>query len=411
MSLDPAIGEQLRCQERQDMQVIRNGAFTQRVTEPGGLSWRPWRPWRLGGTSIAGSRVRWLLLLLAGVCLAVEPQIIADPRLAITWIPDRTSQDAWQELFDPSPSWPERDVAALALNHASRLPTLWAARLLYRGEPWTRRPNDPISDRRWRAADRGIKLAILRDMRWRREAPFVPVLGSFLTTEDRDPGLVVSALVDLWLIVPAEGRGAAMRIADPRRADRLPSAGLPTARSFALALLLEDPETGASVRPALEWALLLADGGERLAALAHLPVGQVPDLVSGCLARLAGQVREGRIDDDGTAAAVLACGRLGEAVGEEAARILADLAAKAPRELACAAAGALARSVTWKNAIDPQPLALRLASETDPSVRYALFAVLLRLAPSRVTSIPGAGVWADLARHREALQDWAWRRF
>ena len=352
-----------------------------------------------------------LSLLALGALAALERQIVADPRLALEWIPDRTSQEAWRALFDPAPPWPERDVAALALTHPDRLPTLWAARLLYRGEPWTRRDNEPSSLRRWRAADRGIKLAILRDLRWRREAQYLPVLGAFLQLEDGDPALVVSALSSLWLCAPAEGRAAAMRIADPRRGDRLPAAGLPSARSFALSLLLEDAESGPAVRPALEWALLTADGSERLAALSHMPVGLVPELVSGCLARLVVQVREGAIDDDGTAAAVLACSRLGEAVGEGAARILAELAASAPREMACAAAGALARSVTWKNAIDPQPLAERLARETDPAVRHALFAVLLRLAPARIAAIPGAGVWADLARHREALQDWAWRRY
>lgn len=342
---------------------------------------------------------------------ALERQIVADPHLAMEWIPDRISQEAWRALFDPAPPWPERDVAALALIRPERLPTLWAARLLYRGEPWTRRDNEPTSLRRWRAADRSIKLAILRDLRWRREPAFLPVLGAFLQNEDGDAALVASALADLWLVAPAEGRAIALRIADPRRADRLPAAGLPAARSFALSLLLEDAEAGTMVESPLEWALLTADGGERIAALTRLPVGKVPELVSGCLARLAAQVREGRIDDDGTAAAVLACARLGEAVGEGAARILAELAASAPRELACAAAGALARSVTWRNAIDPQPLAARLARETDPAVRHALCAVLLRLAPARIPSIPGVGVWADLARHREALQDWAWRRF
>ena len=352
-----------------------------------------------------------LTLCALGLLSALERQIVADPRLALDWIPDRTSQEAWRALFDPAPPWPERDVAALALVHDERLPTLWAARLLFRGEPWTRRANEPTSDRRWRAADRSIKLAILRDLRWRREPRFLPVLTAYLQVEDGDSALVVSALSAVWLSSPAEGRAVALRIADPRRGDRLPAAGLPSARSFAFSLLLEDTEAGPAVRPALEWALLHADGGERLAALSRLPAGLLPELVSGCLARLAVQVREGRIDDDGTAAAVLACSRLGEAIGEDAARILAELAANAPRELACAAAGALARSVTWKNAIDPLPLAARLARETDPAVRHALFAVLLRLSPSRITPIPGAGVWATLAQHREALQDWGWRRY
>lgn len=351
------------------------------------------------------------LLATAALAGALERQIVGDPRLALEWIPDRTSQESWRSLFDPNPTWPERDVAALAVTHPQRLPTLWAARLLYRGEPWTRRDNEPSSLRRWKAADRGIKLAILRDLRWRREPPFVPVLAAFLSGEEADAALVVSALAALWAISPADARAAALRIADPRRGDRLPPAGLPAARTFALGLLLEDPGDDADPRSALEWALLHADGGERLAALGHLDKGMAPDLLADCLARALPRLREGRLDDDATAAAVLACARLGDSVSEQAARTLAELAATAPRELSCAAAAALAGSVTWKNAIDPAPIAQRLARESDPAVRHALFAVLLRVAPARIATVPGAGGWADLARHRQALQEWAWRRY
>jgi hypothetical protein len=353
-----------------------------------------------------------VLALIAQVAAAsADRQIVADPRLALEWIPDRTSQEAWRSLFDPAPAWPERDVAALAIGHPQRLVTLWAARLLYRGDPWTRRDNEPTSLRRWRAADRASKLAILRDLRWRREAAFIPVLGAFLASEDTDAGLVVSALGALWLTAPADGRALALRVADPRRGNRFPAAGLPAARIFALGLLLEDPGAADMRQPALEWALLNADGGERIAALSRMATGSAPDLVTGCLIRLATQLRDGRLDDDSTAAAVLACARLGDAMSEQAARALAEMAATAPRELTCAAAAALAGSVTWKNAIDPDPIALRLARESDPAVRHALFAVLLRISPARIAPIPGAGGWADLARHRQALQDWAWRRY
>lgn len=336
-------------------------------------------------------------------------QIVADPRLGLEWLPDRPAQEAWRGLFDPSPAWPERDVAGLALAHAGRLPTLWAARLLYQGEPWTRRPNESSSLRRWLSADRDIKLAILRDLRFRREPQFREVLEAFLTVEDGDPALVMSALADLWLLDRAAARTAARRIADPRAADRLRAAGLPAARSYALHLLLDDPAAAAEARLGLEWALLTAEGGETLAALGRLPRGAVPDLLAAGLARWAERLRQGSLDDDGTAAAVLACARLGEAVAEPAARDLATLAALAPRELACAAAATLARSVTWKNAIDAQPLIARLARENDPAVVNALAAVLLRLAPDRLAGESGA--WAALARHRLALQDWAWRSY
>jgi hypothetical protein len=354
------------------------------------------------------------LLLLAWAATAalgaLEQAVVNDPEAGLTWIPDRTSQESWRTLFEPAPVWPERDVAALAVAHPARLPTLWTARLLYRGEAWTRREGEPTSARRWRATDRAVKLAILSDIRIRREPALAPALAAFLAREDGDPGLAASALAAWWLLSPADGRAAALRIADPRRADRLPAAGLPAARMYALRLLLEDrPSEGR--RGAVEWALLGADGTERLAALSRLPPGTDTDLVAACLIRLAESVRAGRLDDDGTAAAVLACAALGEAVGEQTARTLAELAATAPRELACAAAAALARIVTWRNAIDPAPIAQRLARESDPAVRHALLAVLLRVSPARIATVPGAGGWADLARHRLALQDWEWQRY
>ena len=55
------LGEPPRRHVRQGRHVARDRAFTQRVTRPVGLRWRPWRSWRLGGTSIAGYRIieRW----------------------------------------------------------------------------------------------------------------------------------------------------------------------------------------------------------------------------------------------------------------------------------------------------------------------------------------------------------------
>lgn len=352
--------------------------------------------------------------LAAALAAQIDEQIVADPALARNWIPDKTSVERWNSLFDPTPQWAERDVAALALTHPRRLPTLWAARLLYRGEPWTRRDNEPSSPRRWRAVDRTVKLAILRDLRWRRDAVFVPVLSAFLQREDGDAALVASALSALWLVAPEEGRAHALRIADPRAepARLLPSCRLPAARMYALALLMDDPAATAQRRPALEFALLSRpDDGESLAALARLRPGEAPDLVAGSLAKLAQRLREGRLNDEAIAAAVLACSRLGDAVDEATARSLAEMAAGGPRELACAAAAALARSVTWRNAIDPAPIIARLGREDDAAVRHALFAVLLRVLPARVAEAPGAGGWAALARHRLALQDWAWNRY
>jgi hypothetical protein len=356
-------------------------------------------------------RICLLLVIGLGLCLAgeIERQIVVSPRLGIEWLPDRRSQEAWRALFDPAPTWPTRDVAVLVVNHPQRLPTLWAARLLYEGEPWTRRENEPSSLRRWRAADREIKLAILRDLRYRRDPAFRQVLEAVLMRDSGDAGLAISALTDLWLLSREAGLAMAQRIADPRLPDRLPAAGLPVARTFALGLLLE-VDAGAA-RQGLEWALLKADGVERLTALGAIGPATAPDLISGCILGLTEALQAGRLDDDGMAAAVMACARLGDAVGEATARALAILAASAPRELACAAAAALARIVTWKDAIAAGPLAERLARESDPAVRHALFAVLLRLAPDRVMALPGAAGWAELARHRKALSEWAWRRY
>lgn len=353
-----------------------------------------------------------VLLLLAAAVAAEEinRDEVADPRRVS--LPDGRSRQAWESLFNSNPIWVTREVAVLATLHPERLPTLWTARLLYRGEPWTLRLSEPYSNRRWKAADREVKLAILRDARWRRDPAMLPGIAAYLGIEDGDAALVVSALSALWLGSQRDGQAAAVRISDPRRADRLPGAGLPGARQYALQVLIGTVgPSDADARGPLEWALLSAEGGERLAALSSLPAGAVPDLISRCLERLAQQLAAGRLDDDGTAAAVLACSRLGETVGESAARTLAELVASAPREVACAAAAALARSVTWKNAIDPEPLLARLGRERDPAVRHGIFAVLLRLAPERIDTVAGAAGWAALARHRKALQDWAWRQY
>lgn len=355
--------------------------------------------------------ILWLALLAATLRAGdIDLQVVEDPHLA--QLPDRRSEQAWQTLFDPNPLWVTREVAALAAYHPDRLPTLWTARLLYRGEPWTRRANEPSSLRRWRAADHDVKMAILRDARWRRDPAMLQGLVTFLAREDADASLAVSALAALYLSAPREGTIAATRIADPRRPDRLPPAGLPGARMFALQLLLDTGKpSDEGARGALEWGLSTAEGAERLAALTALPPGAAPDLIAGCLQGLAQAARAGRLDDDGTAAAVIACSRLGEAIGEPAAQVLAELAANAPRELACAASAALARSVTWRNAIDAGPLIARLGRETDPGVRHALLGVLLRLAPGRISGIHGADPWATLARHRQALTDWEWRQY
>lgn len=346
------------------------------------------------------------LLLIGALALAMERQIVADPRLALDWLPDRPSQQAWRALFDQHATWPERDVDLIAGAHPQRLATLWAARLWYRGEPWTRRENEPVNLRRWRASDRAVRLAILRDLRWRSDPALAAVVQGFLAREGEDAGLVTSALAALWRLDAAAARAAALRLADPRRQDRLPGAGLPTARSFALALLLDIAPQEAELRPAIAWALLTAEGSERQAALARLPRGHSPELVASLLQQLA--ERE-RWRDDELDAGVLACTRLDGPLGERGARALAALAARAPRALACAAATAFARLVTWQDAVDPAPLLERLRQEPDPAVRHALAAVLLRIAPARLRAAQAGDAWTALSQHRLALQEWEWQ--
>ncbi|MCS6970822.1 MAG: hypothetical protein RMM29_00265 [Planctomycetota bacterium] len=355
--------------------------------------------------------MRWAVALLMLAALsAMERAIIDDPRLALDWLPDRPSQQAWRALFDPHAVWPERDVDLLASAHGERLTTLWAARLWYRGEPWTRREHEPINLRRWRVVDRAVRLAIIRDLRWRRDPRLVAVLLGFLQRESEDVGLVVNALAALSLIDPPAGRQAALRLADPRRPDRLPAAGLPGARSAALALALESGPLDEPLQAALSWALLTADGGERIAALGRLPRGAVPELCGAALQRLLEPAQRGALRDEDLAAGVLICARLEGPLGERVLQALGTLAVAAPRELACAAATALARVVSWRHAIDPQPLLERFQRDPDPSVRHALAAALVRIAPDRLASRREAAAWAVLAAHRLALQDWDWHR-
>ena len=360
-------------------------------------------------------RMRLVLLLMLGLALfagEVDTKIVADPAQATQWLADSRSQEAWKSLFDTNPQWVTREIAVLATVHPEKIPTLWASRLLYTGDPWTRRDNEPINTRRWKVTDRDAKFAILRDLRWRREEIFIPILGSFLIkTKDPDAALANAALADLWLISPNDGRNAALLIANPTLPvdERLPPAGLPSSRMFALQLLLEtDGANAPGVRNALAWVLSQNSiPAERIKALGQIPIGAVPDLLSDCLIALVKRVGNGQMDDDSTTAAILCCSRLGGTINEQTARTLAELATTAPRELACAAAATLARMISWKHILDPRPIAERLRHETDPTVRHALMGALLRLDPKLLLTLPDADAWIRLANHRMELDDWS----
>ncbi|MEK7414258.1 MAG: hypothetical protein AAB263_13165 [Planctomycetota bacterium] len=356
-----------------------------------------------------------LLLCLGQAMPAVEidDSIRRDPKLGINWLADSRSQEAWKSLFAPNPQWVTRELAVLATLHPEQVPTLWASRLLYRGDPWTHRDHEPSNTRRWRVTDRDAKLAILRDLRWRRDPIFIPVLGSFLASEENDAALANAALADLWLSSPTDGRNAAMLIANPALRECLSPARLPSSRMFALRLLLDtDGPATPGVRSALAWVLSQNSiPAERIAALSQIPNGAVPDLLSNCLIALVKRVGHGHMDDDSTTTAILCCSRLGDSINEETARTLAELATTAPRELACAAAATMARMISWKHIINPRPIAERLRSEKDPTVRHALMGALLRLEPKLLVSLPGADAWASLANHRMALDAWSWNQY
>lgn len=351
-------------------------------------------------------------ILLTGMGLVVlahaanvDPGIIANPE-SVTL--DRSSTGRWQALFRANPAWITRQIAYLETRQTDMRLSLLLARLLYRGEPWTRRDNDNVGAWRWRQDTSEARHAILRSLRAYREPVVADHLCRYLTVED-DPSLVISALVTLALIDPATAQDWAYRLADPRSPLHLPGSASRMVRQQALDLLihtrgLEAEET----RQALDWALLRVTGTERNHALRLLDPGQAHDLTIAAVLKLAQEYRAQVADPQGKQGLVLAISALRGYADATLVQVLMDLVVHGERAVSTTAATALGTTLQWDAAVAINDLAERAAKDPDAVVRQSLTAFLLRLDPlSVVADAPGNGPWAALAEHQLLLNRWA----
>lgn len=353
-----------------------------------------------------GWRMAASLLLLAGSLAAgdlIDRKIIEDPRHIDL---DAASETRWERLYSPEQRWTGRDLAFLEARHPELILSLLSARLLYRGGPWSRRIFVGAGDR-WKNADREVRLAVLRCLRYHREPVLGDVYCAFLSQET-DVQLASQALINLQIIDPPTALSWALRLADPRHASRLPASQHEGVRSQALVLLVETRGPDADeVRPPLTWTLLNAGGSERNRALRLLPRGAVPDLLVQLVVRLAKDHRDGVLDEDGRFGLVLAMTRLTGSVNRDQLAALLHLAIKGDRALAAAATTALTTGVTWDSAIVINDLVDRVAGTEDAAMRHILLALLVRLDASLVSRAAVAGSpWMRLADHVNRLQEW-----
>ena len=367
-----------------------------------------------------GASASWSLRVLA--CLVGMGALAADtaqpldypaidnPRSLI--LGDSGAQARWMALFEPYPSWVSRQIAFLAWRVPEKAPTLLAARLLYNGDPWTRRETDSTNDRRWHLSDIETRSVILREIRWMRDPSLVDVLVNFLRTQ-HEPSLVKSALVDLWMIRPELTPEIALHLGDPHLPDAYPAAQLPTTRQDALSFTIDTcgPDSP-QARQLLEWALLHTTGTERNHAISSMSHGAFPELLKHAIMTLADERHRNELDDEGREGLVLATSRLGADIDPELAKVLVEIAVNGTREIATSAATALAINVSWQTSVPIEPISKRAAEDPDPVVRNALLNLLLRLNPDAAAAAGGpSSPWTILAEHRRRLQKWEWEQY
>ncbi|MBA3938283.1 MAG: hypothetical protein H0X38_12535 [Planctomycetes bacterium] len=363
---------------------------------------------------------RWVGLAMGCVALALagapaaraaelDPSIVENPR---TVNMERGSSKRWEALFEQNPGWIPRQLAYIEIHKNDLILSLLAARLLYRGAPWTHRDNDNTNAARWKATSSDVRLAILRALRWHREPVVFALLSTFLAGED-EPALVTSALIDMHLIDPGSTPAWALRLADPRHEAHLPGSANPTVRMRALDYLVETQgvQSPATLQ-ALDWALLHTSGDERNHGIGAIPAKSAPALLGAVILALAAESRGGVLDDQGRLGLVLATSRISGNADRELVQALMDLTVHADRAVASTTASALATGVSWEVAVAVNDLADRASDpKQDPVVREALMSLLMRLYPSFVPDAAGPdSPWTDLAHHQERLQAWETER-
>lgn len=354
------------------------------------------------------------LSLLVAVSLSalsaavIDQAVIDDPREANL---ERASTIRWESLFKPNPPWPARQLAYLENREGDRALTLLLARLLYRGEPWRRRASDVVNEQRWRRDSLELRLMVLRSLRNYRDGAVADQLCRFLALEEH-PLLTISALTGLALIDLPTAQSWALRLADPRPPTRLPGSASAQARQGALAFLVQTRGVdNAQTRQALDWALLRVGGSERNHALGLLTAGTANDLLATLVLQLCTEHRNGVLDDEGKRGLVLAVTRLTGSAERDLVMALMGLTVRGERSLAMAASTALVTNLHWDAAVAINDLASRARDASDPVLRNALLAFLMRLYPQAVVEVaPVSSPWATLAEHQIRLQAWQEKR-
>lgn len=352
--------------------------------------------------------MRWLLLLFMILPLApaLDETAIADPR-GITFR-DRRAEQHWQALFEPHPTHALRHLVALSLLEGDRYDTLLAARLLYRGAPWTRRGDESgVTASEWRRRCQPLLVATLRELRLRPD-PELERVSIALLGLDGDPELTIGALVDLLGRNAALAKAGALRVAMPGHPEALPAARIDEARRLARGLLVEHwGIADADIRPALIVGLEQGSPRERNAVLALIERGADDALIVPVLRRLiaACQTPSPSVADlDGLA---LACDRL-LAVRDEALRAdLFQVAIAGRRETLSEACALLARGLASDVPLPTADLIAAALADSDLHRRHARFSLLVRHAPGALAAHPQIdAAWRQLAVHRTQLSRW-----
>ena len=223
---------------------------------------------------------------------------------------DRSSTVRWQALFNVNPAWPTRQIAYLETRQPELSVSLLLARLLYRGEAWTRRDTDIVSALQWRQDNLKIKQAILRALRSRNNPDVVNYICHYLTVE-QEPTLVISALGTLAILDANTAPSWAFRLADPRGQRQLPGSTSSTVRQQALEYLVQTRGIDAQdTRQAFDWALLRVTGSERNNGIRLLSGMTANDLRQAVALKLISEYRGGIIDGLGKQGLVMALGDL-----------------------------------------------------------------------------------------------------
>jgi hypothetical protein len=321
---------------------------------------------------------------------------------------ERSAQVRWQALFQTNPAWPSRQIAFLELRNKDLALSLLLARLLYRGDAWTRRATDQVSETQWLQDTLEIKQTILRNLRARGETDVVPYVCHYLTFEQH-PTLIISALSTIAVLDAKTVPSWAYRLADPRNAQALPGAQSSRVRQVALEYLLQTQGLeSAETQAAYNWALLHITGIERnraISLLSNLPADQLRQAV---IMKMLSEHRDGVLDGLGKQGLAQAISDLRGQADDALVLGLMELVVRGERVIATTAATALGTSLSWETPVAINDLIARITQDPDPVVRQALLGLLLRLDPISVTHLAtSSSGWTALANHHFLLQQWS----